>query len=465
MHQAWRVPSQLLLVAVTNISGTPICPPVCLVVGYCKTELPVTKNWCIVQKRHRCHDIDVIHWERGDRQALARMVVVRGSAVSSRRTLRGGGSDLGYRYREAELATIYDVAKHAGVSPKTVSRVLNAEEPVSDKTRVAVAEAIEALSYIPSHAARSMKSRKSGLVGLITGAISTVTGTNEATGLPDLFIVQGIQKVVQAADKTLLIADTGGQLQRVPELVKTFRQHRVEGLLFVADFHKKLDIPLPINDVPTVLVNCFDDKGTPSVVPDDESGQLALTRQVVKAGHERIAYLSFGTTRIATRLRLKGFKEALREAGVEVDPKLIAPVEMPDSIGEHQLVWDALDRFFREDNPPTAICCGNDRIAMTVYGILRERGVSIPGDVSVIGYDDYRSICESLYPMLTTAELPYNAMGARAAHLLFDMLETEGKSVPSESVRVGGPVRLRDSLVPPVTSGGTVIKLDRRTTP
>lgn len=367
--------------------------------------------------------------------------------------------------RRTGLATIYDVAKRAGVSAKTVSRVLNGDGPVSAGTQEAVVEAMEALGYVPSLAARSIKSRKSGLVGLITGAISTATErTRELLGLPDLFIVQGIQQVLQGSDKTLLIADTGGSLEQVPGLIRTFRQHRVEGLLYVADFHKRVDIPLRAGDARTVLVNCYDDEGTPAVVPDDEAGQLAVTRQIVAAGHRRIGYLSLGTAAVATTLRLRGFERALTEAGVPLDPDLVVPVELRGGIGEHQLIWDAVDRFLKHARPPTAICCGNDRLAMTVYGILRERGMSLPDGMSIVGYDDHRSISESLYPPLTTVELPYYAMGARAAQLLLDMIDTPDRPLPTEPVRVGGSVRYRDSLVPPADAGSAVINLDRRST-
>ena len=162
------------------------------------------------------------------------------------------------------MATIYDVAKHAGVSPKTVSRVLNKDAPVSEQTRKAVAEAIEVLGYVPSHAARSMKSNKSGLIGLITGAISNADEISTAAGLPELLIVQGAQKVIEKSNKTLLISDTGGQLDRVPTLIRTFQEHRVEGILYVADYHKPLELTLPGRGVPKVLVNCFDRSGTPS---------------------------------------------------------------------------------------------------------------------------------------------------------------------------------------------------------
>lgn len=363
------------------------------------------------------------------------------------------------------MATIYDVAKKAGVSPKTVSRVLNRDTPVSESTRERVTAAMDALGYVPSHAARSIKSNKSGLIGLITGAISSAEEVASHAGLPELFIVQGAQAVIERSRKTLLISDTGGRLDRVPDLVRTFQEHRVEGILYVADFHKPLDLTLPAAGIPKVLVNCFDDHGTPSVVPDDERGQYDLTRAVIAEGHRRIAYLTLAPTQEATRLRLQGYRTALAEAGIPFDASLVQAADLFGSPGEHQLIWDALDKVFSTDAPPTAICCGNDRLAMAVYGILRRRGIAVPEDVSVVGYDDHRLISETLFPALTTAELPYSAMGARAAEMLLailaDPLETERPAAP---IKVGGAVQHRASLVSPRVAGaGNVINLKGRT--
>ena len=116
------------------------------------------------------------------------------------------------------MATIYDVARIAKVSAKTVSRVLNADAPVGHKTRSAVEAAMAELGYVPSNAARMMRSQKSGLVGLITGAISLSTEPLQPQGLPDLFIVQGIQRAMASSEMTLMIADTGGRLERVQQL-------------------------------------------------------------------------------------------------------------------------------------------------------------------------------------------------------------------------------------------------------
>ncbi|MGV8834057.1 MAG: LacI family DNA-binding transcriptional regulator [Devosia sp.] len=343
------------------------------------------------------------------------------------------------------MATIYDVAKAANVSPKTVSRVLNGDAPVGKQTRDAVQSAMTALGYVPSSAARMMRSNRSGLIGLITGAISTTPEDAKISGLPELQIVQGIQKVIAPSAMTLMIADTGGRLDRVPHLIDTFVQHRVEGLLYVAEYHQQVHLPKVPNDTPMVLANCFDIAGTPAVIPDDHRGQHDLVTRLIRAGHHRIAYLTLREDIIATTLRKAGYREALEEAGLNYDPALVQSCEIDSNEGETQVLWDAIDTMLRLDQPATVFCCGNDRLALKVYGILRSRGLKVPDEISVTGYDNYRVIAETLYPPLTTVELPYTAIGVRAAQRLLGLISGEGRDNSGPAV-VAGQVCWRNSV-------------------
>ena len=345
------------------------------------------------------------------------------------------------------MATIYDVARVAGVSPKTVSRVLNGDAPVKKHTKDAVNKAITELGYVPSTAARAMRSNKSGLVGLITGAISLSPNRFENSGLPDLYIVQGIQRAMEASGKTLLIADTGGQMDRVPKLIRTFEEHRVEGLIYAADHHRQVSLPAVSASTKMVLANCFDDKGTPSVLPNDYQGQLNLVNSLIAKGHRRIAYISLSTQIVATGLRIQGYKDALSAANIEFNPFLLVPAEVgiADDDAGVQLLWDAIDRVLSLPEPPTVICFGNDRMAMRAYGILRSRGVSLPADLSVAGYDGHRLITDTLYPTLTSAELAYAAIGIRATELLLGIINGTA-DVPTRPILVGGPVNPGNSV-------------------
>lgn len=343
------------------------------------------------------------------------------------------------------MATIYDVARIAGVSAKTVSRVLNGDGPVGAKTREAVEAAMRDLGYVPSNAARMMRSTKSGLVGLITGAISTAGEIARPAGLPDLFIVQGIQQVMAQAGMTLMIADTAGRSETVPHLIDTFLSHRVEGLIYVAEYHQHVTLPQRADETPLVLVNCFDDAGTPCVLPDDRRGQRELVNRLIAAGHRRIAYLTLRDEIVATRLRGQGYRDALAEARLPYDQILVQNCDLEGRDGEAQLLWDTIDRMLRLPEPPTVFCCGNDKMALAVYGILRSMGRKVPDEVSVAGYDNYRVIAETLYPPLTTVDLPYLAMGVRAAQRLLALISGEGRDDRSPLL-VAGPVHWRASV-------------------
>ncbi len=343
------------------------------------------------------------------------------------------------------MATIYDVAKAAGVSPKTVSRVLNADAPVGKGTREAVEKAMADLGYVPSSAARMMRSTKSGLVGLITGAISHRPEPTEPNGLPDLLIVQGIQHVMSACGMTLMIADTGGRFDRIPHLMRTFLEHRVQGLIYVAEYHQKVTLPPAPQDCPLVLANCFDEAGTPAIVPDDRRGQRDLVARLIQAGHRRIAYLTLPKGMVANRLRVEGYKQALADAGIPYDADLVLSGYMDGKERDSQMLWDAIDRLMALPVPPTLICCGNDEMAMRIYGILRTRGLKVPEDISVAGFDNYRVIAETLYPPLTTVELPYRAIGGRAAERLISLIAGEANAQTNPTL-VSGPVSWRSSV-------------------
>lgn len=343
------------------------------------------------------------------------------------------------------MTTIYDVARRAGVSPKTVSRVMNSNGPVGAQTRAAVERAMAELGFVPSNAARMMRSNRSGLIGLITGAISTAQEPTQPAGLPDLFIVQGIQKAIATSGRTLMIADTGGRLDQVAPLMQTFLQHRVEGLIYVAEYHQPVALPPVPDDTPLVLANCFDDNGTPAILPDDRRGQRELVARLIAAGHRRIAYLTLRSGMTADGLRRAGYSDALAEAGLPFDPALVETVDLGGVTSEPQLHWDVIDRMLMLPDPPTVFCCANDNFALRTYGILRSRGLRVPEDVSVAGYDNYRIIAETLYPPLTTVDLPYLAMGVRAAQRLLALISGESREDRAPTV-VSGPVIWRGSV-------------------
>ena len=325
------------------------------------------------------------------------------------------------------------------------------------QTRETVQQAIAQLDYAPSNAARMMRSSRSGLIGLITGAISMSPEPTQPAGLPELFIVQGIQTAMANSGMTMMIADTGGSVEKAAPLIRTFLRHRVEGLIYVAEYHQKVTLAAPADGTPMVLANCYDDRGTPAILPDDFRGQHDLVARIIGAGHRRIGYLTLRPDIAAGRLRHDGYRVALSEAGLTYDPALVENCDLEGRVGESQLLWAAIDRMLRLPDPPTVFCSGNDKMALRVYGILRSMGRKVPTEVSVAGYDNYRVIAETLYPPLTTVDLAYTAMGVRAAQRLMAMISGESRE-DKGPVLVAGPVYWRESVTELRPANPTLLK-------
>lgn len=307
---------------------------------------------------------------------------------------------------------------------------------------------MDRLGYVPSTAARTMRSGRTGLVGLVTGAIGGPHTQGGVSGLPDLQIVQGIQHRLAEAEMTLLISDTGGIPERIGQLMRTLREHRVEGIFYVAEHHQRIVLPTGAAETRLVLVNAFDDEETPCVLPDDRHGQHALVSALLAQGHRRIGYLTLAARLIAHDLRLDGYRQALAEAGIAYDPGLVVDADHNGGPEEQEALRTAIEGMLALPEPPTVLCCGNDRIAMTVYGILRARGIAVPEGMSVAGYDDYRVVSETLFPPLTTMELPYRRMGEEAADMMLAALRGEQAAPPGGRVLVPGSLRWRASVLP-----------------
>lgn len=343
------------------------------------------------------------------------------------------------------MPTIHDVADKAGVSIKTVSRVLNDPSVVSEKTRKRIEQAMEALDFAPSAAARMLRGRPTDLVAVIAEQLTTTPDSSE--------IIKGIQSVCEQCGKILIIAETGGRASATERVVADMRERRVEAIIFAMPYHRAVALDYLVGQTPTVLVNCFEATPRyPQVVPDDESGGYEAAKVVLEAGHRKIAFLQLIPDMVATGLRARGFQRAMKAYGVSPNPNwLIHGAESATKEGgEFDHLTDAIERLFASPDRPTAILCGNDKMAMRVIFILQRRGLRVPEDVSVVGFDDFRLISEALDPALTTVALPYRDMGEIAARQAFD----NDDSAPA-TLRVPCRPILRGTVAPPPKSRRT----------
>lgn len=339
------------------------------------------------------------------------------------------------------MTTIHDVAEKAGVSIKTVSRVINGGTEVSQKTRTRIEQAMQALEFTPSAAARMLRGRPTGLVAVIAEQLTTTPDSTE--------IIKGIQQVCEQSGKVLLIGETGGHAQVADRLIADMRERRVEAILFATPFHRQVELASPLGSTPVALANCFEAAGRyMQAIPDDESGGHAAADIVLRAGHRKIAFLQLIPGMVATGLRLRGFHRALREHGVEPNPEWLIHGATAEDADEFSHLADAVDRLFASADRPTAILCGNDKMAMRVIFILQRRGLRVPADVSVVGFDDFRLISEALDPGLTTVALPYREIGELAGRHVI-----EQPTAPAATLKVPCVPVMRGTVAPPPKKG------------
>lgn len=256
------------------------------------------------------------------------------------------------------MSAIHAVARLAGVSAKTVSRVLNGEGQAAPRMRETVQGAIGLLDYVPSNAARTTRSNRFGFIGVITGAITAAQEATRPVGLPYLRIIQGIQHALAEREMMFMIADTGGRADRVRPLVHACLEHRAEGLIYVADHHQRVEIPQIERPMPLVLASCFEETGTTAILPDDRRGQFDLVERLAAKGHRPAQ--GHGCHAPPTQ----GYREALEQAGIHFDPAFLPVRYLADGEGETQHLYDALDGLLRLAGPPTVLCCGNDAMAL-----------------------------------------------------------------------------------------------------
>jgi LacI family transcriptional regulator len=331
------------------------------------------------------------------------------------------------------LVTLRLIAEKAGVSVKTVSRVVNGDPAVAAKTREHVLPFIEALDYVPNSAARQMRGGSSSILGLMTDAVATTPYSVD--------IVRGAQAEL-GADRQLMIVSSDGDPVREGSLWRMFQAHRVSGVVYAAMYHRAHAIDQQSFESPVILANCYAADGAqPSIIPDDEAGGYAQARHLLARGHRRIACVTLIPGIEATRLRAAGIRRAFREAGVSFDESLERR-GMTGEVGHEVMAAFSVARelLMRKDRP-SAIICGNDQVAIQVYAAAASLGLSIPQDVSVIGFDDLKLISETLCPALTTVALPYFDIGKLAVR----MTRATAEEGLARLIRVDCPLVERDS--------------------
>jgi LacI family transcriptional regulator len=340
---------------------------------------------------------------------------------------------------EDATTTITDVARVAGVSSATVSRYFNGARV---EKRDAIEKAISRLNYRPSFAARSLKTGRSGVIAVIVPDIRN-----------DFFsaIVQGAESVA-TDDRMVLLVNTGDSRKR-EERVLDQLLGRVDGVI-LAPLTEDEEIPSRFRELglPLVFVDrvTISGAGVSSVIADNAKGGMLATNHFLENGHLRIAMISgpLGTT--PGRFRAEGFYEALRARGVETSEDYFIESDFSEEGG-----YRSMEHLLRLNFPPTAVFTANNLMTLGALRLLRDQGVRVPEEVSVIGFDDI-STAELLSPPLTTVARDAFQQGALAMTLMTRLLEEGSSAVVEHSVidvelverSSCGPPRSSDSLRP-----------------
>ncbi|MGO4595164.1 LacI family DNA-binding transcriptional regulator [Leifsonia sp. 2TAF2] len=326
--------------------------------------------------------------------------------------------------------TMRDVASALGVSRSAVSFALNNENQVSEETRRRVLEKAAELGYRPNAGARALASQTTGLYGLVTDIITTPFAADLIAGAQEAFWRQG---------KSLIIAGTKTPDRPDRRSLEMMLEHRVGGVLIATTVNRTIKVPDVLDGIPMALVHCTDDKGRyPSVLPDEYAGGYEAGSLLVSNGRRRIAMINLPSELPAAAERRAGFEQALKDAGVSVDPALIVTGGSEATDG-----YVAAADLLAGASAPDGIFCANDRLAMGAYDALRDAHLSIPQDVAVVGFDNQEIISSFLRPALTTIALPFREMGRIGAELLMKM--ERGEEGPREPVVVNCPTVIRES--------------------
>lgn len=330
--------------------------------------------------------------------------------------------------------TLGDVARAAGVSPATVSRVLNGRARVGEVMRVSVEEAARRLGYTPHAAARALASRRSRIVGAV---VPTLENPSFARG------VEALQRRLAEHGFTLLLSSCGYSPARELEQVRALAAHGVDGLMLVGAVHDPRLYPF-LREKNIAFVNGWvasDDPSVASVGFDNVDAGYRVARYLLELGHREIGVIAgTGASNDRARDRVAGIRRAMAEHGLALPRERL--LECPYSIVDGQA---ALRALLAGAPRPTAVICGNDLLAFGALIECQNTGVAVPEALSLVGYDDL-DFAARLKPSLTTVRVPVEEIGSRAADYLLAVMA--GEAAPP-AIEVELSLIVRDSTAPP----------------
>ena len=345
------------------------------------------------------------------------------------------------------MPSIVDVARRAGVSVTTASRVLsNSSHPVSQETRQRVLEAAAALNYVPSALARALVTQETRIIGVIVGDAADPYFATIVRGISDVAREQGYLTVICNSD-------------RVPDVeinfVRLLRDYRADGIIFagggltdpsyLSQLKEILDW-LREYHVPVVALghHLFE---APQVNIDNTRATKDMTEYLINLGHRRIAYITGPAGLTTSTLRFEGYKQALAEHDIPFDPSLVVESDFTYEGGQQ-----ATRQLLAQTSLPTAIFGSNDMVAIGCLTILKQQGITVPDQITVVGFDNITAT-QYVDPALTTIHVPMHDMGAIGMKQLLRAMDPEATVEPLYLLSHDLVIRASSAPPPPQRGG------------
>lgn len=317
--------------------------------------------------------------------------------------------------------SIKDIARAAGVSHSTVSRALSDSPLVSAETRARLQHLAKDMGYSPNTLARSLVTRQTHSVGVV---VTTIADPFVAE------VVQGIEATAHDHGYTVILSTSGAEPEREIAAVEMLRSKRVDGVIVTSSRIGALYLDhLERIGVPVVLINNHNEQSgryTFTVTVDNRHGGRLATDHLVQLGHRRIAYITAPADHSSDADRMAGYREALIAAGIEVDASLIVAGNGRADGGER-----AMATLMTTKARPTAVFCYNDMTAVGLIYMARQVGLAVPGDLSVVGFDDI-PFARYCVPPLTTIAQPKVEMGQLAMKMALSLMKIRGEADQGE---------------------------------
>lgn len=330
------------------------------------------------------------------------------------------------------MPTIKEVSELAGVSLATVSRVMNGSDRVKAETRVRVKAAMEELGYTPNSAAQSLAGNRSNTLGMV---VSWLDGPFYGP------VMSGVEEELRRHNRHVIIAAGHGDIDQEREVINYLKARRVDGLILLTEGLREEDLLALGNELPIYLINQhFEKLEDRNMWLDNEYGGYAATRYLIEQGHERIVCAAGQKFKQDARDRVAGYKRAMKEAGLPYSSKHIC-----HTVFDLQGGLTAMRSFDEEQLDFTAVFAGSDEMAIGALDWARAKGLNVPKDLSVIGFDN-QMMAQYVSPKLTTIDFPAFDMAKACARSAIQEIYHKQKA---SGLKFTPSLVIRDTVAPP----------------